>query len=60
MKLEQLYQIHVERRDGTCIPIAPRMSREALEPLLVAINAQIALGNEREWSNPHLVPVKSF
>lgn len=61
MKLEQLYQVFVEDTGtGKEIPIAPRMSKDALEPLVEMIN-RTAVANPKSWArHARLVPVKSF
>ena len=61
---EQLFQIYVEKKSTRAgpmevIPFGPAAPREFLDQLIVAINGQIALGNEKLICNPHIVPVKS-
>ncbi len=61
---EQLFQIHVEKKSTLGGPVefiafGPAAPREFLDRLLVAINGQIALGNEKLIRNPHIVPVRS-
>ena len=55
--VEMLYQLWVEVR-GEKEPkaIGPRMAYGPLEDLLAAINAQIALGKEKRWGNPLILP----
>ena len=52
-----LYQLWVEVK-GRIGPLAvgPRMSKEALEGVVSAVNQQIALGKEKTWGNPHILP----
>lgn len=53
-----LYQLWVEAK-GHIGPLAvgPRMSsKDALEGIVSAINQQIALGKEKVWGNPHILP----
>ena len=54
----ELYQVFVKRnRDGAIIPFGPAVMQEVAEELLVAINGQLALGNEKLISEPHLCKV---
>lgn len=55
-----LFQVWVERTDRKQpLPIGPRLAGssglEVCERLVQAINAQISLGKERRWGNPHVV-----
>lgn len=54
---QQLYQIWVEvvGRKET-IPVCPKMPEEFCEAILIEMNAQIALGKEKTWANPHILP----
>lgn len=51
-----LYQLWVETKTGRTLAVGPRAPRPFLEMMLTAMNAQIALGKEQSWSNPHLMP----
>lgn len=54
---QPLYQVVVERTsDGEPIRVGPAMLKEATDQFAETIRAQIALGREKEWSNPHVVP----
>ena len=52
-----LYQVRVRTRRGAYIPVGPRTTKDAAESLLVAINGQLALGREKDWTDPHIVTV---
>jgi hypothetical protein len=55
MLRQALYQVHVEQRDGSEIPIGPKMLKQYAEQLCFEIQKQIVAGTETFWSNPHLV-----
>lgn len=56
----QLWQIVVtSRRTRREIPVGPKMERAHCEHLFDAIDRGIRFGAERDWSNPHIVAVKS-
>lgn len=48
------HQVHV-MQDGKLVPVGPMMGKEFCEAFCVAIGNQIALGNEKRWSLPHVV-----
>ena len=52
-----LFQVHVETKDGKLLPVGPAMIREAAASFMSTIKEQIALGREKEWSNPHLAQI---
>ena len=52
-----LFQVQVETRDGKLLPVGPAMIKEAAAQFLGTIREQIALGREKEWSNPHLAQI---
>jgi hypothetical protein len=55
-KDETLYQIWVEVfGKSEPIPICPKMPEEFCEAILIEINAQISLGKEKKWANPHIL-----
>lgn len=56
MKKQPLHQVTVEQA-GTRIPVGPRQPREGCERFVEAINAQIALGRERNWKDPQIAAV---
>ena len=58
--LSQIWVDEIHPRWGRReIPIGPRMVRKYLEPMMEAINRQIVLGQEKQWSNPRFVDVES-
>jgi hypothetical protein len=55
---DPLYGVMVEEvQTGQVRRVGPAMAQLVAERFIVAINTQIALGKERNWSNPHLVRV---
>lgn len=52
-----LHQVFVETREGHAKPVGPAMLSEAAEQFAAAIRAQIALGREKDWFNPHVAQV---
>lgn len=55
-----LYQVLVERTDGGAPQVVgPAMLHDAAAHFRDAIAAQIKQGNERDWSNPTLINVKT-
>jgi len=54
MLKQALYQVNVEQRDGSVIPVGPKMLKEYAEMFMVAIKGEIMNGREHDWSNPHL------
>jgi hypothetical protein len=52
-----LYQVVVENRRGDPVPFGPKMVRQACEQLASTIRGEIAKGNEKDISNPHVVAV---
>jgi hypothetical protein len=54
---QSLFQVNVETRDGKLVRVGPAMMREACEKIADSIKEQIALGREKLWSNPHVVPL---
>ena len=57
---EPLYQVNVETRDGKLLPVGPKWGKQAAEAFMQTIKTQIALGKEKEWSNPHLAQILEF
>jgi hypothetical protein len=57
---QTLYQIHVETSKGHILKIGPKAPKEFLTPFVVAINKSVALGKERDWSNPVLVETQAI
>lgn len=53
---DRLYQVNVEA-DGRVLPVGPAMLKEVCEHFADTISAQIALGKEKSWRNPHVVPL---
>lgn len=49
------YQIFVETKTRDLLAIGPKAPEDFLRPLCRAIEEQIARGNEKDWSNPHIV-----
>lgn len=61
LKREPLYQVNVEEtKTGQLRAVGPAMLKEACEQFAHAIRQQIALGREREWSNPQVIRVFTF
>lgn len=54
---QTLYQVFVETRDGQAKPVGPAMLKDAADQFAATVRAQIALGREREWFNPHVAQV---
>jgi hypothetical protein len=52
-----LHQVFVETRSGELVALGPKMVKEACENFASSIRQQIALGNEKHVSNPHIVAV---
>jgi hypothetical protein len=56
---DPLYQVQCEVRRHTgemdLVRIGPKWSKESAEKFLMTINAQIALGREKHFCNPHVV-----
>lgn len=54
---QPLYQVVVEQTsDGKTIAVGPAVLKEAADQFAQAIREQIALGREKAWSSPHVVP----
>lgn len=54
---QSLYQVVVERTsDGSPIAVGPAVLKEAADGLAQEIREQIALGREKDWASPHVVP----
>lgn len=54
---QPLYQVVVERTsDGAAIRVGPAMLKEATDQFAQTIREQIALGREKEWASPHVIP----
>lgn len=52
-----LYQVWVEDLAARAtIPVGPKCAQNTASALAFAIAEQVALGRERLWANPHLVP----
>lgn len=55
---DPLFGVMVEDVEtGELKRVGPAMVQTCAERFIAAINAQISLGKERAWSNPHLVRV---
>lgn len=54
---EDLYQCVVKDWLGAEKVVGPKMSREATERFVMAINGEVALGREKEWQSAVAVPV---
>lgn len=54
---QPLYQVVVERTsDGEPIRVGPAILKQAADQFAQTIREQIALGREKEWASPHVVP----
>lgn len=53
---EALFQVTVENRQGRLLPVGPMVVRQVADEFRAAINTQIALGQEKMWRNPIVVP----
>jgi hypothetical protein len=58
MEKQELWQVHVELGTGKRIPVGPRMVKPMAEDFAVAIRAQIALGREKVWRDPQVLPAR--
>lgn len=54
---QTLHQVFVETREGKAIPVGPAMLKDAADQFAATIRAQVALGREKEWFNPHVAQV---
>lgn len=57
---DPLYQVMVETRGGGLIPAFPAMSKDACDSLASTVAGQIAIGREKNWSNPTVTRVFSL
>lgn len=54
---QRLYQVNVDTRKGRSLAVGPAMLKEACDQFAGTIAEQIALGREKRWSNPQVIPV---
>lgn len=53
---KKLFQLVIERTsDGQLQRVGPAMGEDSVRSFCAVIGKQIALGNERQWSNPTVI-----
>jgi hypothetical protein len=52
---EPLYQLIVTRQGRGMIPFGPKMKKDAVDQLFMAVEAGIRVGVEKELTDPHVV-----
>ena len=55
-KSDLLYQVVVETRGAGMLPVGPMLIKAAADQFRAAIAGQVALGKEKHWFNPTVVP----